>query len=107
MDEHIPQLTLGWRLQMALAHAGVSVQEMAGGLGVSRSTVSRWIHDDGAPPRAAFVKQWALATGVPLVWLETGNAPARPEPDGGKWAHRGSNSEPAGLSFLRLAAVAA
>lgn len=65
----IPAWTLGWRMQRALAHAGISVNEIAEEMGVSRATISRWINDKGAPPRAAYLKQWALRTGVPYLWL--------------------------------------
>lgn len=68
--ERIPSLTLGWRLKMALG--STSAQEMADGLGVSRQTISRWMADRGAAPRRAYVSQWALATGVPVQWLESG-----------------------------------
>jgi transcriptional regulator with XRE-family HTH domain len=64
-----PRVTLGWRLQISLAHGDVSVQQMAEELGVSRSTVSRWLNEHGAPPRVAFLKQWALRTGVAYDWL--------------------------------------
>lgn len=77
----IPDLTLGWRLQIALGDMGV--QEMADQLGVSRATVGRWMHDKGAPPKRAYIIQWALATGVDAQWLETGKAPVTPERDGG------------------------
>ena len=70
-NEHVPEITLGWRLQIALAHAGMGHQQMADILGVSRSTISRWLHDEGARPRAAFLKQWALACGVPFEWLDS------------------------------------
>lgn len=82
VDDRIPQITLGWRLQMSLAVGDLSVQEMADNLGVSRSTISRWLHDDGMPPRAAFVKQWAFATGVSVDWLQTGKDPHDGGPDG-------------------------
>ncbi len=65
----IPEWTLGWRMQRALAHAEISVEAIAGELGVSRSSVSRWLNDRGAPPRAAYLKLWALRTGVPYEWL--------------------------------------
>lgn len=65
----IPEWTLGWRLQRALAHAEISVEEIADEMGVSRSTVSRWLNDRGAPPKAAYVKMWAFRTGVPFAWL--------------------------------------
>jgi transcriptional regulator with XRE-family HTH domain len=65
----IPEWTLGWRLQRALAHAGIGAQEMADELGVTRSTVSRWMNDRGGPPRLIYVRQWALLTGVPASWV--------------------------------------
>lgn len=72
LSSAIPAWTLGWRLQRALAHAGISVQGMANELDVSRSTISRWINDNGTPPRSGFVKLWALRTGVPYEWLAEG-----------------------------------
>lgn len=71
----IPEWTLGWRMQRALAHAEISVQQMADELGMARSSLSRWLNDHGTPPRAAFVKMWALRTGVPYEWLVTGETP--------------------------------
>lgn len=79
-DERIPQLTLGWRLKMALGDE-VSVQEMADYLGVSRQTAGRWMADKGAAPKRAFVVQWALRTGVSLKWLESGVGPFGPDGD--------------------------
>lgn len=80
----IPEWTLGWRMQRALAHAGISVQQMADELGVARSTISRWVNDHGTPPRAVYVKMWAMRCGVPHEWLATGQAPAfHPDGDGG------------------------
>lgn len=71
----IPEWTLGWRLQRSLAHATMTTGDMADELGVARSTVSRWMNDHGSAPRAAFVKQWALRTGVPYEWLKDGETP--------------------------------
>lgn len=65
----IPEWTLSWRMQRALAHAGLSVEAMASELGVSRQTVSRWLNEHGGPPRIGFVKLWALRCGVPFEWL--------------------------------------
>ncbi len=65
----VPDWTIGWRLQRALAHADISVQEMADELGVSRSAISRWINDRGTPPRIGYVKLWSQLTGVDLEWL--------------------------------------
>jgi len=67
----IPDWTLPWRLQRSLAYAGISIEDMAGELGVTRQTVSRWLNEHGTP-RTGFVKLWALRCGVPYEWLLTG-----------------------------------
>lgn len=74
-SSEIPELTLGWRLKMALEHNHVSRSEMAEELGVDPATITRWTGDRGAPPKAGFLKQWALRCGVPYEWLVTGNTP--------------------------------
>jgi transcriptional regulator with XRE-family HTH domain len=70
----VPEWTLGWRLQRSLAHAEITVNEIADALNVSRATISRWINDRGAAPRPIYVKEWALRTGVPYTWLAYGTA---------------------------------
>lgn len=65
----IPEWTLGWRLRRSLEHAGISVEEMGEDMGVSRSTMSRWLNDRGAPPKQPYLRLWALRTGVPFAWL--------------------------------------
>ena len=72
MQEVVPDWTLGWRLQRSLAHSQVSVEGMAAELGVSRSTISRWLNDHGAEPRLGYLKLWAMRTGVPFSWLAEG-----------------------------------
>ncbi|MGI8682031.1 MAG: helix-turn-helix domain-containing protein [Mycobacteriales bacterium] len=97
----IPQLTLGWRLKMSLRD--ISVEDMADELGVSRATLSRWMTDRGAPPKSAYLKVWAMRTGVPLEWLRDGNAPSSPNgPNGADvCASRDLNPEPADLEHYR------
>lgn len=56
-------------MQRSLAHAEVSIDEMAAELGVSRQSVSRWLNERGGQPRIGYLKLWALRTGVPLEWL--------------------------------------
>lgn len=96
----IPMLTLGWRLRMALDFAGLSVQEMADVLELSRTTLSSWMNDRGALPRKIFLKEWSLKTGVDYQWLVTGTARSR-RPDGpndgvsSECTARDSNPEPA------------
>jgi transcriptional regulator with XRE-family HTH domain len=77
--DRIPDLTLGWRLKMALGD--MASQDMAKVLEVSRTTVSRWMGDRGTPPHTLFVRQWALITGTDPAWLLTGQQTA-PQPAG-------------------------
>lgn len=65
----IPPWTLGWRMKRSLAHAGMKAEDMAEELGFDPRTISRWVNEKGAPPRAVYLKQWAMATGVPYRWL--------------------------------------
>lgn len=85
-DERVPELTLGWRLKMALAHGGLHREEMAIHLGVDPGTLSRWMADRGAPPKRAYLQMWALATEVDPDWLEHGKGssavPPPPRPEG-------------------------
>lgn len=80
---NIPSLTLGWRLKMSLDYANISVQAMADQLGVSRTTLSRWMGDKGERPKKAYLSQWALATGVPFEWIDAGIVASSTDPDGG------------------------
>ena len=65
----VPEWTLGWRLQRALDFAHIKAGDMADELEVTRSTVSRWMHDSGAPPRSVYVRRWAELCQVPYEWL--------------------------------------
>lgn len=64
-----PQVTLGWRLRMAMEHAGLKADDMAKALGVHRGTITRWTHDVGAAPRGIYLRQWAELTDVAFGWL--------------------------------------
>lgn len=44
---------------------------MADILGVSRNTVSNYLHGRTRPPQLT-LRVWAMRTGVPLAWLVTG-----------------------------------
>lgn len=65
----VPEWTLGWRMKRALAHAGMTAEEMADELGYATKTMSRWTNDKGAPPRSVILKRWAMKCGVPYAWL--------------------------------------
>lgn len=81
-QEHIPEISLGWRLKIALSYANIKAEDIATELDVSRQTVTRWMTGNGAPPKRVFVKEWARLTGVSLAWLETGQAPHGPTSPG-------------------------
>lgn len=81
-------------MRKALDVAGVGVQDMADYLGVSRQSVSKWINGRGLVDRRTTIA-WALRTGVPLVWLETGEAPATGPGLREEYTARDSNPEPA------------
>lgn len=78
----IPQFNLADRLRKAREITGLDQAEFADELGVSRGTVSN--NERGTvAPRQIVLKAWALRTGVPLKWLETGEAPGATGPGGG------------------------
>lgn len=74
----IPEVTLPWRLRIALEDAGITREEMAERLDVSVATISRWVHGKGAAPRRPYLKEWAELTGVSLEWLERGQGATPP-----------------------------
>lgn len=80
--------TLGWRLRWAIEHARLDVQEAAKKIEVSRTTLSRWAHDD-IVPKQIFLLALADLCGVNRDWLVTGRglplgeAPEPPGPRGG------------------------
>ena len=69
----VPEWTLGDRMGKALDHAGIGMQEMADYLGVSRTSVSNWIHGR-IPPNQRTLLLWSMRTGVDLDWI-TGSTP--------------------------------
>ena len=73
----VPEFDKADRLRRALRHAGFEGAEMAKILGVTPRTVSNYLTGRHEPSRATVVA-WALATGVDLTWLETGQAPTEP-----------------------------
>ena len=69
--ETVPEFDRTDRMALALRHAGLTNQDMADYLGVTRETVSRWVNGRSTPNRG-MLRLWAMRTGVPLEWLETG-----------------------------------
>lgn len=78
-DFHIPEFQLGDRMGLALRNTGHSVQDAADYYGCSRNTIGNWINNR-VRPSLADLRLWAMWTGVPLAWLQTG---ARPDPSDG------------------------
>jgi transcriptional regulator with XRE-family HTH domain len=67
----VPTWTLGDRMGKALDHAGIGMQEMADYLGVSRTSVSNWIHGRVRPNQRTLLL-WSMRTGVDLGWIARG-----------------------------------
>lgn len=73
----IPQWTVSDRLRKARECAGMEQAELAARVGIARNTVSNY--ERGAtPPKRPVLLSWALACGVPLVWLQDGVEPTSP-----------------------------
>ena len=67
----IPAFHKGDRMRKSMQAAGLSYSDMMEYLDVSRNTISAWINLRTSPSRQT-MRLWALRTGVPLEWLETG-----------------------------------
>lgn len=64
----IPVFTIGDRLQKSREEAGITVEQMAERLGVSKSSVSNY-ERDVTEMRPSKLSEWADVTGVPVWWL--------------------------------------
>lgn len=95
--ELVPEFDLADRMRKGLRIAGMTVQEMADYLGVTRTTVSNWINGH-VPPSKQTQRLWALRTGVDFDWLQTGENPHQAVPDEGAvmLPRLDSNQQPAG-----------
>lgn len=85
------------RLALAQRRSGLGVHEIADRIEVHRNTVGAWLNGRNRP-RPRDLKAFALVTGYPTQWLETGDAPhtgGAPDP-----SHLGeSNSRP--IHYMR------
>lgn len=79
----VPEWTVGDRLRKARETTGLNQSHFAERLGVSRNTVSS-AEAGAVQVRRITLNAWAMATGVPVEWLETGESstplPVPPEP---------------------------
>ena len=80
--ETIPQWTRGDRLRKARQITGMTTRDFAEHIGVSQKTITDAENDKRAP-RKILLNAWALGTGVPAAWLETGATETGGGPGGG------------------------
>jgi transcriptional regulator with XRE-family HTH domain len=64
----VPAWTLGDRMRKAREHAGLKQSELAGEIGVGRSTIVTYETGRSQPSRPVLLS-WALRCGVPYEWL--------------------------------------
>lgn len=85
-----PEFTLGDRLRKARELMGMDQAPFAEHIGVSRGTVSNYERGLTEHYKPIVLRAWALASGVPLEWLESGTPPtnAPTPPDGGEALRR-------------------
>ncbi|OZF47677.1 helix-turn-helix transcriptional regulator [Rhodococcus sp. 14-2470-1a] len=76
----VPEILPKHRLRIARDNAGLEQNELADIIGISRQSVSN-AESGKSTPRKVVFNAWALATGVPVQWLLTGEAES-PRPDG-------------------------
>lgn len=72
--------TIGDRLRKARENTGLDGRSFADEIGIS-GTALYSAESGKSRPREITLRAWALRTGVPLVWLKTGEAPS-PSDDG-------------------------
>ncbi|MGX7679111.1 helix-turn-helix transcriptional regulator [Jatrophihabitans sp. DSM 45814] len=93
----VPIWTVADRLRKSREFAGLDQGSLAEAIEVSRNTISNY-ESGRVTPRRIVLRQWSLRTGVPLEWIETGNAerhrPDGPD-DGDECAARDLNPQPA------------
>ena len=67
----IPEWTQGDRMRKARQLTGMSTMEFAREIGVSQKTINN-AESDSHVVRKIVMNAWALVTGVPVEWLQTG-----------------------------------
>ena len=77
----VPDFEMRHRLQLARESAGLRRDELAARMEVSRNSIIN-AETGRTTPRKLMLNAWALACGVPVSWIITGEPPAN-NPDGG------------------------
>ncbi|WP_313673304.1 helix-turn-helix transcriptional regulator [Mycolicibacterium sp.] len=79
----IPSFEMRHRLQLAREYAGLSRSQLANRMEISRNSVLNG-ETGRTVPRKIVLNAWAMACGVPVSWLLTGEPPAdHPGPPSG------------------------
>lgn len=73
----IPQWNMADRLRKARESAQLEQSDLVEVTGLSRTTISAYENGHVAP-RKSNLRLWAMATGVPVSWLENGDTPRGP-----------------------------
>lgn len=103
----VPEWTRGDRLRKAREITGMTTRQFAEHIGVSQKTVTDAENEKRPTMRKILLNAWALGTGVPAEWLETGVAPTDGGPgDGGDPVNRQYPAAPGPRPYF-LEAVAA
>ena len=71
----VPPIELRHRLHIAREFAGYDREELAELIAVSRNTIAN-AETGRAQPRRIMINAWAMACGVPVSWLLTGEHPS-------------------------------
>lgn len=87
-EQGIPVWTYGDRMRKARERLGLSQNEMADLLGISRQSVSNYEQCHTRPLRS-ILRRWAAVTNVPPEWLALGDNPGP-----------GGRANPRGLAYL-------
>ena len=94
----VPHWTISDRIRKAREVAGLRQPELAEAIGVSRATLANTEQGTRDPRRGELIAI-AFATGTDFRWLETGETPAGPRPDGGEMLPLlDSNQQPFGYT---------
>lgn len=80
---HVPTIEVRHRLRIAREFAGLDQDQLADRAELTRSTVSNAENGKGEPRRST-INAWAMACGVPVSWIRTGEHPKdHPDPSSG------------------------
>lgn len=95
------------RLAKSMHVAGLRNADLAAALDVSATTIGNYTSGRTRPSRLQ-LREWAVRTGAPLVWLETGHFPEdtkkapTPKGEGRSLPELDSNQQPAGSWIIPI-----